>query len=921
MPEFRDEVRKRLAPLKLEPTREAAIVEELGQHLEDRFEELKSAGVSQEQAQTVVLGELDQGDLLARGLRQVERQSRFEPVPAGGPWHGGSLAHLGQDCRYALRGLRLSPGFAAVAVLSLALGIGANTAIFQLLNAVRLRSLPVKNPQELLYLKVPNSHGRSGNFRGSFPIFTNPIWEQIHDHQQAFSGLAAWNSSSFNLATGGRAHIVRGMYVNGEFFNTLGLVPAAGRLLSAADDRPGCGLPGAVISFPFWQSQFGGNASAVGSKLTLDGHPVEVIGVTPPGFYGVEVGRAFNVAVPICSEAAIDGEYKVIDRRDGWWLAIIGRLKPGWSAAKANAQLESISPGIFQATLPERYQDKEAKTYLAWKLAVFPASGGLSNLRETYEEPLWLLLAIAGTVLLIACSNLANLMFARANAREREIAVRLALGASRGRLLQQLMMESLLLSAIGAISGVVLAQVLTRVLVSFLGTQGGEVSLDLGLDWRVVAFTTAVAVITCMFFGLMPAAKATATQPIVAMKAGSRGSTAARERLGMRRVLVIAQVAMSMVLLVGAFLFVRTFQKLIHVDAGFRQAGILVAELDFTQLNLPLEARNNFKQQLADRLQALPGVQSAACASVIPVSGNGWNDLVHTDASGQDVREVTDFNRVSSGFFKTMDTPLLRGRDIGASDTPGAPAVAVVNETFVRKFYRDKDPLGESFRVDEGAGVPESVYQIVGVVKDTKYFDLREDLHPIAYVARAQDKKPDTDVAVLVRSELPLDSLTAEVEHAVADVNPAILIQFTVLQTQVRDTLQRERLMASLSGFFGGLAALLTTIGLYGLISYMALRRRNEIGIRMALGADRMRVLQLIMREAIELLAIGLAVGTVLSLFASRTAKSLLYGLKNNDPTTFLAAVALLATVATAASFIPAQKASRLNPLQSLREE
>lgn len=921
MPDFREEVKKRLAGLKLEPTREAAIVEELGQHLEDRYEELGIAGVSQQAAYAAVLAELDQGDLLAKGLRQVERQSRFEPVPAGGPWHGGLLAHLGQDCRYAIRGFRLSPGFATVAVLSLALGIGANAAIFQLLNAVRLRSLPVKNPEELVSLKVPNSNGRSGHFQGTFSTFSNPIWEQVRDRQHAFSGLAAWSSTSFNLATGGRSRIVQGMYVNGGFFNALGLAPAAGRLLSVSDDKRGCGLSGAVISFPFWQKQFGGNPSAVGSSLTLDGHPVEVIGVAPRGFDGVEVGRGFNVAVPLCSEPLIQGENAILDRRDGWWLAIIGRLKPGWSAAKATAQLESISPGVFQATLPARLAKEEAKHYLAWKLGAFPASAGLSNLRENYEEPLWLLLAIAGTVLLIACSNLANLMFARANAREREIAVRLALGASRRRLLQQLMMESFLIAAIGAASGVVLAQVLTRILVSFLSTTDSQVSLNLALDWRVLIFTIAVAVVTCVFFGLAPAIKATATPPIVAMKAGSRGATAGRERLGIRRVLVVVQVALSMVLLVGAFLFVRTFQNLVHVDTGFRQAGILAADLDFTQLNLSVEARNNFKQQLVDRLQTVPGVESAASTHLIPVSDDFWNDRVNTGSSGAEVSAEAYFNRVSPGFFKTMDTPILRGRDIAPADTPGSPTVAVVNERFARKLYGDKDPLGQSFRVKDGADAQEFVYQIVGVVKDTKYADLREDLTPIAYVACAQDKKPHAEVIVLVRSELPPNSLTLAVEHAVAEVNPAIQIQFTVLQTVIRDSLQRERLMASLSGFFGALAALLTTIGLYGLISYMVARRRNEIGIRMALGAGRFRVMQLIMREALELLAAGLIVGTALSLFASRAARSLLYGLKNNDPATFGAAVALLAIVTATASFIPAQRASRLNPLQSLREE
>ena len=921
MPEFREEVRRRLGPLKLEATREAAIVEELGQHLEDRYAELRARGTPEQQAYGTVLAELDDRDLLATGLRRVARQPRFEPVPAGGPWHGGLVAHFGQDVRYSLRSLRLSPGFAAVAILSLALGIGANTAIFQLLNAVRLRSLPVRNPEELVYLKPSNSHGRTGDFRGNFPTFTNPIWEQIRDRQQAFSGIAAWNSTSFNLATGGRSRITKGIYVSGDFFNTLGVLPTAGRLISSADDTKGCGLPGAVISFPFWQREYGGNASAVGSKLTLDGHPTEIIGVTPSGFHGMEVGSSFDIAVPICSEALIDGEWKVFDRRDGWWLAIVGRLKPGWTPAKATAQLESISPGVFHATLPERYKEKEAKQFLSWKLAAYPANAGLSNLRTEYEQPLWMLLAIAATVLLIACANLANLMFARANAREREIAVRLALGASRTRLLQQLMMESLLVAAIGAASGVLLAQALTRVLMSFLTTRGGQVSLDVSLDWRVLGFSGLAAVITCLFFGLAPAMRATATPPIVAMKAGARGATGGRERLGMRRVLVVAQVALSMLLLVGAFLFVRSFQKLVSVDAGFRQSGILVADLDFTQLNIPIEMRNNFKQQLVDRMKALPGVESAAGVGIVPVSGNGWNDSVHTNASGEELQEISWFNRVTPGFFNTMDTPIVRGRDVSVSDTLNSPAVAVVNETFARKLFRDKDPIGQTFKVDEGAGKPESVYQVVGIVKDTKYRTLREELTPIAFVPRGQDKHPDTNCSVVMRSDLPLDSLTTAVEHAVAEMNPAILIQFTVLKTQIRDTLVRERLMASLSGFFGVLAAVLTTIGLYGLISYMAVRRRNEIGIRMALGADRMRVLQLVMREALELLGIGLVAGAALSWWVSRSARSMLFGVKNTDPTIFGAAVALLAIVAITASFVPAQKASHLDPLEALREE
>ena len=921
MPDFQVEVRSRLARLNLEPTREAAIVEEMAQHLEQRYEELINNGLAPGAARDAILKELNDGARLENELLQAEKQVRFEPALPVTPGLRGALVRLPRDLRYAVRTLRLNPGFATIAVLSLALGIGANTAIFQLLNAVRLRSLPVQEPSQLMQIRVSNSKGRSGNFRGNFPNFTNAIWEQIRDHQQAFSGMAAWNSTAFNLASGGRSRIVRGTFVNGEFFRTLGINPVLGRVFAAADDRRDCGLPGAVISYSFWKREFGGQASAIGSKLLLDGHPVDVIGITPAGFTGVEIGRASEIAVPLCSEKLIDDEYSVYDHADGWWLAIIGRLKPGWSSTKATSQLESISQGIFQATVPPKYKEDLAKQYRAWKLEAIPAGTGLSNLRRSYEQPLWLLLAISGTVLLIACANLANLMFARANAREREIAVRLALGASRLRLMQQLMAESFLLSAIGSVAGVLLAQALTRILISFLTTQFGGVSLDLGIDWRVLGFTAAVAVLACLFFGLMPAIKATATPPIMAMKAGSRGLTAGRERFGLRRILVVAQVAMSMVLLVGAFLFVRSFQNLVNLDAGFRQTGILTASLDFTALNVSLAERNEFKQHMVDQLQTLPGVEAAAAVSVIPLSGNGWNDDVLINDSGHELREVANFNRISPGFFKAMETPLLRGRDFSYSDTPGAPAVAVVNEAFVRKFYKDKDPLGKTFRVDEGAGVPESVYEVVGIVKDTKYQDIREDLGPIAYLARSQDKKPDTGVSVVLRSDLSLDSLTSSVERKVAEANPSIGIQFSVLKTQIRDTLQRERLMANLSGFFGILAGLLATMGLYGVISYMVTRRRNEIGIRMALGANRGRVLALIMREAGTLLAVGLAIGTGMSLACTRAAASLLFGLKPHDPITMMLAAISLAAVAITASYLPALRATRIHPTEALREE
>jgi putative ABC transport system permease protein len=920
MPDFREEVRKRLAYLNLEPTREASIVEEVALHMEDRYRDLLAQGNIADEAQRTVFAELDQDDRLTRDLLEIEPRASIHAEPPGAPGFGSFLPSLWKDVRYSARALRLNAGFSIIAILSLALGIGANTAIFQLLDAVRLRALPVKNPGELAEIRIPNMLGRSGHMEDHDDL-TNPLWEQIRDHQQAFSGAFAWGRANFNLATGGEMRLARGLWVSGDYFRVLGVQPVLGRLLTVNDDQHGCGLPAVVISYPFWQREYGGASSAVGSTFKIHNQQVEVVGVTPASFFGVDVGRSFDVAVPLCAEPIIKGEASLFTRRDGWWLDAIGRLKSGWSLEKATSHLETISPGIFEATLPPTYNPEQVKKYRAAKLGASPGGSGLSELRQAYENPLWLLLTLAGTVLLIACANLANLTLARASARERETAVRLALGASRFRLMQQVLMESLLLAVTGAVAGALLAQILTRALVSFLGTRSNQAFLDLTFDWRVLAFTAGLAVLTCMLFGLAPALRASGTSPVASMKSGGRGASADRKHFGVRRVLVVTQVALSLMLVVGAFLFVRTFQNLLSLDPGFQVGGVLSAYVDITPLQLPLERRTPFKKELLERVRAIPGVEAAAEASIVPLNDNWWNDTVLTSASGQPVRGTAFFNNVSPGFFKTMKAELLHGRDVSDSDSIAAPAVAVVSETFVRKFLPGIDPLGKTFRLDLGPTKPEPVYQVIGVVRDTKYGSLRQPILPIAYLSAAQSEDPDPQPALLVRSNISMDAMQSSLDRVIRDANPAITFQFGVLETEVRDTLQRERLMASLSGFFGFLAALLATIGLYGVISYMVIRRRNEIGIRMALGADRGRVLGLIMREAAMLLAIGLGAGTVLALLVAKAATSLLFGLKARDPETFVLSIALLATVSLAASALPAYRAARVDPLDALRNE
>jgi putative ABC transport system permease protein len=590
------------------------------------------------------------------------------------------MSALVNDLRYGLRTLRKNPGFTAVAVLSLALGIGANTAIFQLLDAVRLRTLPVNKPQELAELYLADTTGIRGSKQSWFEVLTNPQWERIRDSRPAaFEGLFAWAEDDFNTAATGEVRHAQGLWVSGDFFRVLEVQPLLGRVFSAAEDRRGCGMPGAVVSYAFWQRELGGDRSVIGRKLTLNDTPVEVIGVTPAGFTGLDVGQSFDVALPLCSQAALSGEDSQLDLGTTWWLSVMGRLKPGWTLDRATAELSSLSPGIFEATLPKNYPQENVKDYLRFKLAAYPAAMGVSWLRHQYADPLWLLLATAGLVLLIACANLANLLLARATARQREIGVRLALGVSRGRLIRQLMAESLLLAAGGAGIGMLLARALSQFLVSLLSTQGNTLFLDLHPDLRVLGFTAGVAILTCLFFGLAPALRATGVAAGSVMKVGGRGLTASRERFGLRRTLVSAQVALSLVLLVGAILFSRSLHNVMTADTGFRQQGLLITWVDMTRLRLPIPRRVPFKTEMLERFRAIPGVQAAADVRVLPLSGSGIENKVWREGSDRDHGADTNFNWVSRDYFNTLEIPCLAGRDFSTADGPGSPPVAIVN--------------------------------------------------------------------------------------------------------------------------------------------------------------------------------------------------------------------------------------------------
>ena len=827
------------------------------------------------------------------------------------------------DFRFGIRMLLKNPAFTAVAVLSLALGIGANTAIFQLLNAVRLKTLPVRNAQELAQVGLRASdlqltRGSKGLLR--YAPMTNPLWEQIRDRQLGFAGMAAWGMAGFNLAQGGEVRPARGLWVSGDFFNVLGVQPELGRVFNQSDDQRGCTAPGVVISHGFWQSEFGGSSDVVGRKVTLSDRQLQVIGVTPPGFFGLEVGKSFDVALPICADAMFSGANQRLDSGTNWWLMVTGRLKPGWTIAQANSQVSTISAPLFQQTLPSNYPAASVNDYLNSKLEVVDGSSGYSILRDNYERPLWLLLAIAGLVLLITCANLANLLLARASTREREIAVRQAVGASRFRIVRQLLVETILLAAIGTSLGLVLAQALGTFLVASIGTTRDVVFLDVAPDLKVLGFTAGVAVLTCIVFGLTPALRATRVSPGAAMKAAGRGLTAGRERFSLRRGLVVIQVALSLVLVASALLFSRSLNKLLKLDAGFNQENLLIARVGFNRLKIDPANRLAFRAQVLERIKATPGVKDVSEMDSIPLTGGGRGNAVWLEGRTSADKVDASFNRVGADYFKTLDIPLVSGRSFSTTDSRSSTNVAIINQTLAQ-MLREPNPVGKRFVVEATPGEGETTYEIVGMARDAKFEDLRESALPVVYLASFQDAYPSSGRQFLIRSNLPPTNLSASINQGLREFNPGLDVNLQVFRSMVEESLLRERLMAKLSGSFGVLALVLASIGLYGLLSYGVTSRSKEIGIRMALGAGTRNVLSLILHEAVLLVLIGVAVGVPVVLYVSRFAKSLLFDLSPTDPVSLVIAGLVLMSVALVAGYLPARRATKVDPLVALRDE
>jgi putative ABC transport system permease protein len=882
--------------------------DELREFLEASIERKTQMGMSREAARRAARLELGSAEAVKDQIRDIGWESIVEQVI--------------QDVRYAYRSVRKAPGLTAVTVATLALGIGANTAIFQLADAIRLRPLPVQHPDQLVEIRMVNpDRGRMGTFAGRRPLFTNALWEELHNRQQAFSGVLAWGAYPVNLSNRGEAQFAQGLWVSGDFFSVLGVAPYRGRLLTSNDDRPGCGSPAAVLGYDFWRRQFGGDGGVIGKTLLLDGHPFEIVGVAPRRFTGLEVGRTFDVATPICAERILNPEQSALNDKAWWWLTVIGRLAPGSSVERASTHLAAISPGIFQTTVASGLPPEVAHAYLGSTLKAFPASTGVSGtVREDYGTPLWVLLAVAGVVLIIASANIATLLLARATTREREIAVRLALGASRGRLIRQLLAESVLLAVAGAAVGMLLSQTLSEGLVGLLRTSGFQffgVTFNLDPNWRVLFFATAVTLVTCVLFGVAPALLATRPSNGTLLRASARTTTDDRRPSGARSGLVVAQVALSLALVVTALLFARTLHNLATADSGFDLDGVTMAVVDYQRANVAVERRLEFQSRLLDAFRALPGVQSAASVRFVPLTGESWTQNVVVD--GVQSRKEVGFNRVSPSFFQTMGATRIAGRDFTPADTVDSSRVAIVNESFARTFLGRRNPIGSAFQMSAAAGAKPPTYEVVGVVRDTKYTSLREPFEPIAFLSTTQERRPLEYVNLVVRTSGVVTARS--VADAVTRIEPKAVVLVQSFRAQIADSLVRECLVAMLSVFFGAVAALLAMLGLYGVVAYGVTRRTREIGIRTALGAAPSAVLELVLRQSLLLTAIGVACGVCGAAVGTRYFESMLFGLEPLDPATFILVPVGFVLLSALATYVPARRATRVDPLIALRQE
>ena len=940
MHEWSQEIQKRLASLKLPPAREAEIVEEVAQHLEDRFQELVASGAIEEEARRMALEELSDEELLARGLRRVEQDVTQEPMVPGGGGAGNFLASVWQDVRYGLRLLRKNPGFTVVAVLTLALGMGANTAIFTLVDAVMLKSLPVANPKQLYRLGDNNNCCEMTGTQngGSVVLYSYPLYQELRDHTPEFSELAAFTPFLTDLSVrrgsaSGIAEPYQGEFVSGNYFATFGIGAFAGRTLGSNDDRPGV-PPVAVMNYHTWQQRFGLDASVIGSTFDINGVACTLAGIAPPGFYGDTLrSDPPDFWLPLGTEPVLNSQGPRLHNSELEWLYLIGRLKPGaepvqvqshltvevqqlwWQAGWASATpAQRNDAGLLEAARREMAQQH---------IHLTPAWRGVDRMQAEYASGLRLLVALSGLVLLIACANIANLLLARGAASRLQTAIRVALGARRRRLVRQMLTENVLLAVLGGGAGLYLAYAGTRaiVLLAFRGAHYVPISASPSLP--VLTFAFLLSLVTGIVSGVAPAWIASHADPADALRGAGR-STRDRSSLA-RGSLVVLQVALSFVLLAAAGLLTESLSNLHEQQFGFATQGRLIVKVDPAHSGYTPARRVGLYRKLPDRLEQTPGVLSAGLSGYSPMEGQNWNEDVYiegrvpTNNSAQDQNSSLD--RVGAHYFETIGTRLLRGRLIGNQDAPGSLHEAVINRTFARKFFRNEDPIGQHF----GLGGPSHSgdYEIVGIVEDAKYQNAREPAYPTAFLPLLLTPSAAADIHdIELHVASKPESLESVVRRTLADIDPDLTVLDTMsLGEQVARNFNQDRLIARLTELFGLLALVLACVGLYGVAAHSVARRTNEMGIRMALGATRWSILRLVLRSALAQIILGLAIGAPVAMTGSRVLRSLLFGVEGTDPVIFASAMAILSVCALAAAIVPARRATKVDPIVALRYE
>ena len=893
--------------------REPDFDREIRTHLELEEEEQREAGVAPAEALYAARRIFGNVTLHKEVMREM--------------WGWTSLERLGQDLRYAVRMMRQSPGFTLVAVLSLALGIGGNTAIFSLMNAVMLRSLPVQQPDRLLLFGKGRWSGITDGLPDrSWQLFSYPFYRDVQRQSEVFAGVAAMMSlpNDARAVVGGsrEQESVHARLVSGTYFDVLGVKPAAGRTFTDAEDQAPGAHPVAVVSYSWWQRRFARDPSLLGKTLSIGATDYTIVGVAPPEFFGTSVGESPDLWVPLAMNAQLPpawGGDKAM--RDPLFqsLYILARLKPGVTAAQASAQVNLLFKQNLRAIVGSHPSEKNLNKIRRAAIELTPGGRGLSQIRAQFSESLWLLMAAVGLVLLIACANIANLLLARAASRQREIAIRLSVGADRLRLIRQMLTESVLLALLGGVAGVAFATWAGGLLVRMVSTGAETLPLNVAPDARVLLFTTLLSVATGILFGLAPALRATRVDLSSALK-DARSSGLARSRNMLAKALIVSQVSLSAMLLIGAGLFVRSLVNLRNVDTGFNKENVLVVGLDTASVGYKEDdpRLTNLYRQVEQRIAEAPGVRSASF-SMFTFQMGAWTTDAYANgrAALPDNQRDIHGNVVGPAFFSTMGLPVTLGRAFSTSDTAQSARVAIINETMARRFFPGGSPIGLRFGFSPDHS---SEFEVVGVVKDAKYESLREHPTPMAFYPDSQHVQ--FLGALTVRYAGDSRAIVPAIRQAVAQVNANLPVaEVHTLADQVDSSLVGDKLIARLSTFFGLLALSLASIGIYGVLSHAVARRTSEVGLRMALGSPRSSVVWLVLRDVLVLVAAGLAIGVPAALASQPLVSGLLYGLPGVDPISVAAAMAVLAAVAGLAAYLPARRASRVDPATALRYE